>query len=378
MLMKLKLKILKLIYDTIIFNVNARKHADEDCVIYRKNEKNEDKEDKEEENDEDDVVVENEENYAVQEVKMLAISLNVQGKYDENIKTTPLTCRIDIDRMSKLIYMDAKEELGHKFVYYNKPVRTLMKPAKRGYTFVHWANKDNEYVEEDFVLKSTVDYRIYAKWNIIVSELKVDPNGGTWNENIGVQSFNMKYNYEKEIVNPTRVGYTFLNWDLTGEDSSLNDNLFKMGIEDAHLKALWKANTYKLVIDPNEGEYDGNSQPFETDIVYDSTVSISTPTRRGYTFNGWTVSNGQLNGDKFFMNYAGDVLLTANWLINDYEYLFYHKQQSIDGSSYNIVSADTFSGKANYQSIVTPKVNSYVDFKSPIEKQLIIDVDTVP
>lgn len=319
-----------------------------------------------------------EESYAIQEVKMLAISLKVQGEYDENIKSTPLTCRINIDRMARLVYMDGEKELGYKYVYYNKPAGELMNPSKKGYNFVQWTNEAGEFIDDTSVINSAVDYKIYANWNIIVGELTVDSNGGTWNEAIGSQAFSMEYNESKEIPDPTRVGYTFAKWEISGKNSTLTDKIFKMGIESSYLKAIWNTNKYTLTIDPNGGKYEDKEGLTQKTIEYDSTINITQPSRTGYTFVGWTVSNGELKGDHFFMNYAGNVTLTANWVINEYEYIVYHSQQSVDGISYNIVADDTETGKAKYSEVLYPEVKLYTGFNSPSKASLVIEDDITP
>jgi len=316
--------------------------------------------------------------YEVQQVKLLGVTLRVKGEYDDKIKTTPLTCKVDVERMTRLIYMDGNEELGDKYITYQKPAGKLMRPLKKGYEFVQWTNKEGELIDELSIINSTIDYKIYANWNIVVSELNIDPNGGTWKESPGVQSFNLEFDQKLKIDDPTRVGYTFLEWELTGEDSNLEDKMFTMGPVDATLKALYKPNKYNLTINPNGGVYNNSTNATEMEILYDSTTTISMPTRIGYTFVGWTVSSGELNDDKFFMNSTEDVTLTANWLINDYTYVVYHNQQSVDGSSYNKVASDTESGNKNYNTVISPNVKSYIGFTAPPKQSLTIDVDTQP
>lgn len=317
-------------------------------------------------------------NYDITQVKLFAITLEAEGEHLPDTKTTPLTCKINVDRVTRIIYMDEDEELGSKSIVYKKPVGTLMEPTKKGYIFEMWTNKDNEVIDEKSIIDSTIDYPIYANWNIVVSNLTVNPNGGTWLESPGEQSFSMDFAEEKEIEDPTRVGYTFSNWEVTGADSTIDEKIFKMGTEDTTIKAIWNANNYKLTINPNGGSYKGNTSSTILDIKYDSVTDIENPTRKGYTFTGWTVSNGSLNGNKFTMNYTGDVTLTANWQVNNYKYIVYHNQQSPDGSAYNKVANDTITGSENYGTKITPKVNTYTGFISPSSKTLTIDVDNDP
>ncbi len=316
--------------------------------------------------------------YEIQQVKMFAIDLKVKGDYDEKIKSTPLTCKTAVNRLTKLIYIDGEEELGYKYIVYKNPAGELMKPTKKGYTFIEWTNTDGEVIDENSIIDSTEDYPVYAQWNIIVSQLEVDPNGGTWNESVGNQSFSMEYSAKKDIEDPTRVGYTFDKWELTGADSTLEEKVFTMGTEDALLKAIYNANEYTLTIDPNGGKYNNTSELTKMTIKYDSRTPIPNPTRTGYTFIGWTVSAGELNGNEFFMNHTGDVTLTANWQINSYKYIVYHSQQSIDGTAYNKVANDTEAGERNYGTVLYPNVKSYTGFTSPNRQTLTIQEDTDP
>lgn len=321
---------------------------------------------------------ESEENYEIQEVKMFAIDLKVKGDYKKNIKSSPMTCKTKIERLTKLIYMDGDEKLGEKYVIYKDPVGELMNPTKKGYNFDSWTNKDGETVNEQTIVDSTVDYILYANWNIIISELTVDPNGGIWNESIGNQSFNMEFASTKEIEDPVRIGYTFNNWQVTGSDSSIKDKIFTMGIENSELKAIYNANKYKLTIDPAGGTFEGRTSKTVKTIEYDSTTTIEKPQRTGYTFTGWEVSNGTLNGDKFFMDYTGDVELKATWVVNQYKYIVYHRQQSRDGSAFNIVPNDTENGSRDYGTIINPNTKNYTGFITPSKQQLTIQDDTDP
>lgn len=318
------------------------------------------------------------ESYETEQVKLFAISLETKSEYIENIKSTPITCKINVDRITKVLYMDGEEKLGEKNIVYKTAFGELLEPTKTGYTFEMWTNEEGKVIDENFTTDETDDYPIYANWNIVVSNLTVNPNGGTWNDSTGNQEFNLEFEEEKGIEDPTRVGYTFKNWEVTGELSTIEDKKFKMGTENATIKAIWEPNTYTLTINPNQGVYEESSDLTKIEVKYDSITTIKTPNRKGYTFIGWTVSNGTLNGNNFTMNYTGDVTLTANWKVNNYKYIVYHNQQSSDGSSYNKVANDTITGSSNYGTTITPKVNKYTGFASPSEKSLTIDVDTDP
>lgn len=323
---------------------------------------------------------ENEGNYEIQHSKLGAISVNIKGDYDSNVKSVPASCKCNIDRITKLIYMDGEEVLGEKDIKYKKPVGQLMQPTKRGYTFVQWVNKNGELVDEKSIIDSTVNYYIYASWNIIISELTVLPNGGTWNGTTGEQKFNLAFNSTKDIEDPTRIGYTFAGWEITGDGSTIENKKYTMGVEDTTIKAKWTPNVYNLTIDPNSGTYNGSTNILKTTATFDAETKLATPEKRGYTFVGWTLDHGRLKDDNktFILDYPGDATLIANWKINNYKYIVYHKQENANDSGFTIYPNDTLAGQAEYKSVLTPLVKTYTGFNSPPQQTLTIDVDTDP
>ena len=205
-------------------------------------------------------------------------------------------------------------------------------------------------------------------------KLRVDSNGGTWQEFTSPQEYLLKNEETKMMENPTRVGYTFAGWNLKGVSSSLEDNLFTMGISDAELVARWEVKQYQLTIDANGGTYGGETNQ---NIDFNSSIEISNPSREGYTFTGWTINGGTLEGSTFTMSEAKNSALTANWQVNNYKYIVYHHQMNVSGSGYTLVSADTDEGEAAYGTTVTPGVKTYTGFTSPALQNLQIKAETV-
>lgn len=122
-----------------------------------------------------------------------------------------------------------------KEVTYDSKYGTLDIPSKKGYTFKGWY-KENDFismVDENTIVSEDKDYTLYAKWEINSYKLTIDTG-------INTNEYTLKYNEEKEIVIPERKGYSFVKWNITGTDSSINNNIFKMGTEDSALVAEWK------------------------------------------------------------------------------------------------------------------------------------------
>lgn len=204
-------------------------------------------------------------------------------------------------------------------------------------------------------------------------KLNVDPNGGTWNGFTGKQEYLLKNGETKEISEPTRIGYEFGGWELKGASSTIEDGSFKMGISDATLTAKWNKVLFNLTIDPAGGTYPEDA---EVQIAYGETVEIATPTREGYTFTGWKVSSGSLNGSIYAIGME-DATLTATWIENEYKYIVYHSKMNTDGVGYTLISADTEEGEALSGTEVSPEPKIYTGFTSPVKKSIVIQKETV-
>lgn len=74
-----------------------------------------------------------------------------------------------------------------------------------------------------------------------------------------------------------------------------------------------------LKINPNGGVWNGNSSEQTFKLTYQATKTVDNPTRNGFTFDGWRVSEStsSINGTTFTMGTA-DTILTANWRRNSY------------------------------------------------------------
>ena len=159
--------------------------------------------------------------------------------------------------------------------------------------------------------KPSVDATLYAQWNETNYTLTVDPNGGTWNGNTAQQTVTGTYNSTETITNPTAPnGYivtlnndgtttqitqtkTFTGWTTSGK-GSISGTTYTFGDGDGTITAQYK----------------------------DDDVTLPTPTKTGYTFDGWyTESTG---GNKVATPYkpTKDETVYARWTANKYKITF--------------------------------------------------------
>jgi len=89
------------------------------------------------------------------------------------------------------------------------------------------------------------------------------------------------YSTVAEPANPKRTGYTFVEWRLKDASSAYD---FATEVTcDTTLYAVWEVNKYTVL-------YTINDSVKIISTEYDETFSLPTPSKTGYTFAGWTVS----------------------------------------------------------------------------------------
>ena len=92
---------------------------------------------------------------------------------------------------------------------------------------------------------------------------------------------------------PSRTGYTFLGWSTSSSATSATweagDTMADRNAgQNRTLYAVWKANTYNISYNLDNGSKSGSYWP--TTATYNSAFNVSNPTRTGYSFRGWTAT----------------------------------------------------------------------------------------
>ena len=154
-------------------------------------------------------------------------------------------------------------------------------------------------------------------------------NGGT-NSSSNPSSYNVLYGVT--FANPSRTGYTLKNWTIDGTAvtginpganatwSSIDDMYCKCSsrtVGNKTVVANWTANTYTVNFNANGGSTPTASKT----VTYDSTYgTLPTPTRDGYTFNGWytAASGGTKVTSSTKVTITATQTLYAQWTIKTY------------------------------------------------------------
>ena len=190
---------------------------------------------------------------------------------------------------------------------------TLNNPTKTGYTFAGWTGTDlSEATTTVTIPQGSTGNRSYtATWTATNYTITYDLDGGS------VTGTNpTAYTIESNnitLINPTKEGYTFAGWtgtDLSEATSAVTIAQGSTG--NRTYTATWTANTYTVTLDANGGTVN----PDEITVTYGGTYgTIPTPTRTGYTFDGWFINETEIEGTTT-VSTASDHTLTAHWTVN--------------------------------------------------------------
>ena len=169
---------------------------------------------------------------------------------------------------------------------------------------------------------------LYAKWEIINTTYTVtlDKQGGTGGSNSIIATYNATM---PNATKPIRTGYIFIGYYTNANGSGTQYYTSTMTSartwdiqSNTTLYANWLLETHTIMFDSQNGSTVNNIT-----ANYGSNITISTPTRTGYTFSGWyTGING--TGTKVIWSTMPDLssgsetnaslTLYASWLLNTY------------------------------------------------------------
>ena len=184
---------------------------------------------------------------------------------------------------------------------------TLTTPTRAGYRFDGWYYNGN-LVTEGVALSTSDDHVLTAQWTAY--KITYDANGGTCDitESFGVVT----------LPTPARANYKFLGWytAASGGERVLGAGESYEPTADITLYAQWSGFT--VTYNANSGSVSPSSETTNPDGGVTS-VTLPTPTRNNYTFNGWYTakSGGSKVGDAgATYTPTADVTLYAQWESN--------------------------------------------------------------
>ena len=217
--------------------------------------------------------------------------------------------------------------------------------VKTGYAFTGWNTVQDgtgtPYSDKASVQNLTATsggtITLYAQWKLKTIETTFYRNTSENDTEKNVQSFTYGVSDQKITDNGwSKKGYTLLGWstdraatvEIFEPENEILDSWIDENYPSCSLYAVWKANSYTVSFDSN-----GGSELTESTVTvtYDAggyhDVSGNTPTRTGYTFDGWylegfetqiydanglAVNNGTYWSESKWVH-AGDLHVYAKW-----------------------------------------------------------------
>ena len=203
-------------------------------------------------------------------------------------------------------YNDGVTPSNPVVVLKDQPVGKPTDPTRDGFTFLGWFNGGSEF---NFTTPITANITLTAQWSGIFYEVTFDADNGTVNatETVG---YNGKATEPEE---PEKEGFTFLGW-FTDEDElwDFDDTV----TDDMTLTAQWKAITYEVIFDADNG----TENDTETVGYGEKVDEPEEPEKEGFIFLGWFTDEDVLWD--FDDIVTEDMTLTAQWEAITFEVTF--------------------------------------------------------
>lgn len=220
-----------------------------------------------------------------------------------------------------LKYNDGATADGSLNLTYGGKYTGLTDPTRAGYAFTGWytAASGGSRVTADTAVTNANAHTLYARWNRTTYTITFNANGGSAVESRKVNAGDKL----GTLPTSTKAGYTLAGWG----DGVTKDTV---PTGDVTYTAKWTANQYKVTFDPNGGKVSQTSMTVTSGLTYGT---LPTPTRTGYTFNGWftAATGGQEMTYNTYFQKAANQTLYAHWTANKYRAYF----NPNDGGSYD-------------------------------------------
>ena len=195
---------------------------------------------------------------------------------------------------------------------------------------------------------------LYAQWANTIYTIRYFLGGGEPTVN---PIFYTETTPDFTLNNPTRTGYDFAGWTGTGlpeYEYTMTVTITQGSTGNRTYTANWTPITYKITYD-----LDGGSVATDNPITYNITTpnfTLNNPTKRGYTFVGWTGSNGTTPQTTVTITKGsmGDRTYTANWTPTTYTLTY-----NLDGGSVATANPTTYTVESPTFTLNNPTHTDY-------------------
>lgn len=211
----------------------------------------------------------------------------------------------------------------------------LYNPTRIGYTFKGWtvdteASTGNAKINTNntFTITSLGSITLKATWEANQYNVVYNNNGSLVQLNTKACKYdaNCSLDFSKITVASGK--------EIKEVSVTVGSNVYVIGSTVKNLTAANEDITAKVVFNDilyhiNYDYAGGTGADNIDEIKLGANIRLSNPTRTGYTFNGWTVSNNlTLNDNRITLNAVGAATVTAKWTPNSYN--VYYKNGNAD------------------------------------------------
>ncbi|MBR2712435.1 MAG: InlB B-repeat-containing protein, partial [Bacilli bacterium] len=193
-------------------------------------------------------------------------------------------------KQRKAVIFNDENRITEVTVDWGDTVNPITDKGKTGYTFSHWSLNVGG-TAFDFSTPILEPTTLYAVYTINTYNITYNLDGGSLDDGVSNPS---TYTVETEdftLNNPSKVGYNFIGWTgSNGNIPSTNVTVEKGTINDLTFTANYEVIEYTITYTLNGGTVTENPGTY---TVETDTFTLNKPTKTGYTFTGWTGSNGE-------------------------------------------------------------------------------------
>ena len=227
-----------------------------------------------------------------------------------------------------------------KGVTYAAAYGTLPQPSMPGWTFNGWytAASGGSRISATTTYIAAGNQTLYAHWTLNTYSISYNANGGSLSGqktsyNVNTDSFT--------LPTPTKNGYTFTGWTgSNGTTAQKSVTITKGSTGNRNYTANWTPTNYSISYTLNGGSLNGQRTSYNIETA---NFTLPMPTRNGYTFTGWTGSNGTTAQKSVTITKGstGNRSYTAHWTPVNYTISYNANGGSLSGqkTSYNIETA---------------------------------------
>ena len=184
---------------------------------------------------------------------------------------------------------------------------TLAVIEKEGNTCTWIDNNGNSYSSGQTGFTSPSNRTLTARCLPKSYVLTVDPNEGTWNNTTSASTVTRSYGTQYTVADPTRTGYKFAGWTLSGKGSwNSETKKYTFGAGAGTLTANWSSNTLT---------FNGKTETLSYNATSSQTISLS-PATGGTGSYSYSIVDG--NADNYFSISGTTITVKAATPANTY------------------------------------------------------------